>query len=638
MSSDSPGAATRHADAVIEESAPEAGAASSRDLADLAAAIERLAALMASEAAPEADGSAAVERIADIAFVLHERAVEPSLCDALDAAVRDISGAGTLKQASAQRTQEAAELLAELSRRVTHMMALAEAEERAAPAEAAGRAMLSPAPEPIAETTDGEEAAADDERADEVLFAADLPEDDEFARVVAALAGPLPASDDAAEPASDLQPGAVDIAAQPPDRPQPSEPAAQEAGSASVTESDAEPLASDADVEMTLVIESNGAASFGELSAEFPDDSLMPPNLTEMGSSAEASAGEEHLIAEMARKQPSDDVSSVLLPSLPVEEGRADAGSSGASSSETEPNEASLGEDIPTAELAIGAVSMPSVGDEPRPDASDLPAPGAVPARSSENLSAPKPEEQVELADEAASTAAPLAGEGGPEPQPALPGEAVGSAQWHPLGSADVAIEQHVDHDDVQRDIEHEGETQVSYDPVGAEPVGAADRAEGNAANAGEIFQPVPAEPSRPLLPEPQAAIDPDEDPGDLFEPIANTPAAVPLEAMPQPSDIASAPEPIPPSSSENELKLDASAPAVMSAPGAEKMSDAAPSERSAPAAPPAAKPDAKPPAPAVPPRVAAAPSAQQAPRPVVIDPLAPLRALSEEETIALFS
>lgn len=645
MSSDSLGAKIRHADAAADESPPEAGAVLSRDLADLVAVIERLEALMASDAAAGPNESAAVERIADIAFVLHEREVEPSLCDALDAAVRDISGAGTLKQASAQRTQEAAELLRELSRRVTHMMALAQAEQRAESRVAASQAVLSPAPEPVPERTDEEEMVADEEIPDDVLFAADLPEDDEFAQVVAALAEWLPAPDDEAEPPSDLQPDVADIAAQPLDRPQSPEPTAQEAGSASAAESEAEPPAPDA-AEMPLVSQSGSAVLLGEFSSE----PLMSLNSAGGQSSGETSAGEQQSIEQTAREQALCDLSSALLPCPPVEEGRADAKSSGASSSEIslseiESNEASSSEHLRTAELATGAASTPSLSEQSaRAEAPDLPAPDATPANSSESLSAPGPEQPVELGIGSAFAASPLVGEGGSEAPQAPPGETAGFAQGDPLGSADHAVERLVDHDVIQRDVEREAEMYSSSEPVGEGPVRAVDRGEADAENADEIFQPIAGEPLRALLPEAQPAIDPDEDPGDLFEPIANAPVAVPIEtampvaAPPQPSNVAPDPEHIPPPSSENEPKLAPSAPAVLGAPGAGQMPDVAAPENSAPAPSLAAKPDAKPPAPPAPPRIAAAPPPQQAPRPVATDPLAPVRALSEEELIALFS
>ncbi len=99
---------------------------SARDLADLAAAIARAEALVAADATPQADRANAIERIADIAFVLHERNVEASLCDALDAAVREVTDAGSRNEARVRRIRQAAELLHEVSERVNEMIARAD--------------------------------------------------------------------------------------------------------------------------------------------------------------------------------------------------------------------------------------------------------------------------------------------------------------------------------------------------------------------------------------------------------------------------------------------------------------------------------------------------------------------------------
>lgn len=84
------------------------------ELADLAAAIGRIAALLNAE--PAGKDFKAIEQIADIAFVLHERDVEASLCDTLDAAVRELSS-------SAKRAHQALEHLNEIGRRLDEMIA-----------------------------------------------------------------------------------------------------------------------------------------------------------------------------------------------------------------------------------------------------------------------------------------------------------------------------------------------------------------------------------------------------------------------------------------------------------------------------------------------------------------------------------
>lgn len=95
-------------------------------LSRLATAIEGVAALIAAEKGMARDGSAALERIADIAFVLHERDLEASLCDALDAAVRELVQADQLKQANAESTQQALASLRELVRRIDGTVAAAQ--------------------------------------------------------------------------------------------------------------------------------------------------------------------------------------------------------------------------------------------------------------------------------------------------------------------------------------------------------------------------------------------------------------------------------------------------------------------------------------------------------------------------------
>ncbi len=90
---------------------------SESELADLAAAIDWVEGLLAAGALQELYTFAAVERIADIAFKLHERGVEPLLRDALDAAVREINDSDTLAPPSAEWPQRAAGLLHQAARR-----------------------------------------------------------------------------------------------------------------------------------------------------------------------------------------------------------------------------------------------------------------------------------------------------------------------------------------------------------------------------------------------------------------------------------------------------------------------------------------------------------------------------------------
>jgi hypothetical protein len=117
---------------------------------------------------------------------LHEREVEPSLCDALDAAMRDLNEANARNRASAQRAHEAVELLRALARRLDAMMA-AQAEPQA--------------PGPAADRQGAAENDAlecgDEFPAPARLFDADVAEDAAFAETVAALAEALPEHSDA---------------------------------------------------------------------------------------------------------------------------------------------------------------------------------------------------------------------------------------------------------------------------------------------------------------------------------------------------------------------------------------------------------------------------------------------------------
>src|SRR3984893_13822244 len=101
---------------------PRADAAG--DLMEIAAAIDRIEAALAASATPASDISAAIERLLDIAFMLHERPVEATLCDCLDSAIRDISEANMRSESTAAGIREAAELVGALALRVREMMAL----------------------------------------------------------------------------------------------------------------------------------------------------------------------------------------------------------------------------------------------------------------------------------------------------------------------------------------------------------------------------------------------------------------------------------------------------------------------------------------------------------------------------------
>jgi hypothetical protein len=68
------------------EGPPRADAAG--DLMEIAAAVDRIQAAISAGTPPASGISAAIERLLDIAFMLHERPVEATLCDGLVAAIR----------------------------------------------------------------------------------------------------------------------------------------------------------------------------------------------------------------------------------------------------------------------------------------------------------------------------------------------------------------------------------------------------------------------------------------------------------------------------------------------------------------------------------------------------------------------
>ena len=210
MSTDSSGAMPGHADAASDEHSP-AAAVSPRALGDIAAAIGHVAALMETDAGQAPDGSDALERIADIAFVLHERDVEASLCDALDAAVRELARVGTGQRAGAQRLRQAADSLRELARRLDHLATPVPAKLRSEPAVASSDDTTRSA---VASLVSGEhDDTVDDQMRREDLFAGDLREDDALTRGGGALAEALASFSEAAESGFDVERPATDIAA-----------------------------------------------------------------------------------------------------------------------------------------------------------------------------------------------------------------------------------------------------------------------------------------------------------------------------------------------------------------------------------------------------------------------------------------
>jgi hypothetical protein len=521
MSTDPSGAAIGRLDAAVDEDSQDAAATvPSRALADLAAAIERVEALVASGAAQGPDRSAALERIADIAFVLHEREVEASLCDALDAAVREISEAGGLKQTSGQSTHEAAELLRDLSRRVNELIARAQVEQRAAAPEAAKAEPAARHTERANAGKDDGEDVADDDMLEAGLFEPDLPEDDEFAQVVAALTASLPTLADSDEPQSDA-PSETAAGNVPQESMQPMQPPAGHAEVAAAAAPVFESPLSDTGLEAALADESARA--------------VFPSEPASVKASQPPSASE-------------DSTNAVVL-ALPAPDAFAPM-----TATETPPQS--------TPETFVGPDPVLVTPADDSHSESRHAAPG---------------EPSEPLAQERADFG-PLTVE-----------------RSAPFSSADD------DGDELFADTTHNQAT-----------------AEAVARGAGSDDAPRPPaeeESSRTLPPESQRSIDPSDDPGDLFEPMADAPTAAQIPVSPHSA---------PPGGAEAKSSLEISASdRASSPPSIARGHDVKPQVPPVlPASPPSTQP-----------RATAA-----VPRPAANDPLAAVRTLSEEEMIALFT
>ena len=95
---------------------PPAAAAGAGELIEIAAAIDRIWIALAAGATPAPRLAAAVERIQDLAFMLHERAVDTRLRDALDDALAELAAAARAPD------RGVVELLHALASRVAEMM------------------------------------------------------------------------------------------------------------------------------------------------------------------------------------------------------------------------------------------------------------------------------------------------------------------------------------------------------------------------------------------------------------------------------------------------------------------------------------------------------------------------------------
>jgi hypothetical protein len=266
------------------------------DLMEIAAAIERVQAAFAAATTPAPDVSAAIERLLDIAFMLHERPVEPTLCDRLDAAIREISDANMRSESTAEGVREAAELVRALASRVREMMALASATRGA--------------PRPAGANADSTSGAG--------FFELATNDGETFAQAVAELAASLPALTDApSEP--------VEAAPAPVPAPEPESGEGAPAPAAKIVPSDnvfspaveaqqtaTETGSSDGDIAPPQIAPTDVSLSEAVLS-QASDDFFSSPNF-----SSEASAREETASAQVLSEEPPSEAPAQNLSTEPV--------------------------------------------------------------------------------------------------------------------------------------------------------------------------------------------------------------------------------------------------------------------------------------------------------------------------------
>jgi len=209
-------------EAVIRgDPSPHAPAVLVGDLIEIAAAIDRIEAEIATGKTQASDVLGAVERIQDIAFVLHERPVEATLCDALDAAIREISDAFAHSNSTAESARKATELLQALTSRIGAMIAPSIAGRGAAPpvTENAATGSVEAKPGAGSEDVDLFDGVIDSAAPPRPgRFELEAEHDENLAGAIAALAASLPKPADAPQPAFDAQSESGDAVSPPSDR------------------------------------------------------------------------------------------------------------------------------------------------------------------------------------------------------------------------------------------------------------------------------------------------------------------------------------------------------------------------------------------------------------------------------------
>jgi hypothetical protein len=209
-------AALARIEASIGGKAPSSSSAFWRDLTGIAAAIEQAREVVAAEATPASDLAGALERIQDIAFTLRERAVDASLCDAVDAALRDIANACRPHRANGKSTDGAAELLQDIAGRVDALIkqSLGDGVSTAAPPQTAGQIPDVPQAAAVAAQAERDEQVADNDVSQLDQFIMELNGGTKPSGPVASLALSLASAASAIDPRSEFGGGAAKLAAE----------------------------------------------------------------------------------------------------------------------------------------------------------------------------------------------------------------------------------------------------------------------------------------------------------------------------------------------------------------------------------------------------------------------------------------
>jgi len=202
------GALARVEAAIRAELPPQIPGAVCRDLMELAAAVERIEAMLSGGWLPDT-GGAALERIHDVAFALREREVDATLCDAVENAVREIGSVVAQSEAALEGARRAAALLQDIKGRLDAMIAVAFT-GAPPPTDGEGTRSFEAPRDAVGRVHGVGEVVRDAQRfSPAALSAAEVREDEDLALSIGVLAASLSEAADAAEPVTGREREAV---------------------------------------------------------------------------------------------------------------------------------------------------------------------------------------------------------------------------------------------------------------------------------------------------------------------------------------------------------------------------------------------------------------------------------------------